>query len=193
MTRLWLSDKAALAMKAGDPKVKAEQETKAKERAEREAQARVDRDEKRRLQEQRRERLKTERAEAGCADGRLSTALDDYREVERAVNPKKRDEAGHEVVLADAEVRGARKSLELAQMKLAAAEKSLVEARACHERMVDLSNEKLPAAKGKLQVAWADNDTTWKRMAPAYRKKHRDRVLKNTVKGVLGIKSGGED
>lgn len=177
----------AEAMRRG-PKTK-EQERAAQD-AERER-ARKRRDEQ---QEQYRSKLKADRNAATKSETTLRDALDELDARLEARDPKskenarrKLDEAGTVVRKARDKVARLKRELEAAQVEQRRVEGRREVAYARWETLGAKADSSVTEARESLRQAWETNEAAWHALSTTYRKKTRDRVLKNRAKAALDI------
>jgi len=193
-----LSEQAAKALNLDPEEARKEREKAKREEAARQVRKQAKRqEERRRKQREHRARVEAERNVAHQADAALEAALDSLDKAEEASDPKRIErlqadevKARHAYDKADEEVKRLENKLHDAKRKRAEAEEHHNEATSAVEEAIEFAkgDNGVEGAKAVVAEMFEKANEAWQRLGKGYRKKNRDRMLKNRAKEALGVK-----
>ncbi len=192
--RLWLSDKAAKAMKDLPAAMKGLDEKKAAAQGSVDADKRRQDDEARDAKKEAKKELKeaTAKADADLAEalGAAQAAERQVTDVEFRLTERRKDAKHCRTAVEDAERRleEAQKALERVRKEAARAEEQVPQL----ESQLEAEKTTLTGHKERLQKALAEADTAWRGVHPRNKKK-RDRRARHAAIQLLGIRPPAEN
>lgn len=178
---------------------KAQAELAAKEAATRKAQqAAEERQAKAEAHKQHRMTIKTRRKAAHHADALLTEAVAEFHRMTEAANPQTREAAERRLENARRAEKEARRKVARIQVEL---EKAQTEQHRAHDVMQQRADDyeeltvrasaNIDGAKDVVDRIWQASEAAWYATGTAYRKKNRDRKVKNEAKAILGFATSG--
>ena len=165
------------------------------DKIEREKARMEERERKREVKDAERDKRSSERQAAIDGETKLKAVLDELQILEDARNPQVRDEVRRRLDALNTDKRKHQTNIARLERELDAEQDSfkrvLKKREVVYDRWLELTDDHatggLIAVRVKVTAAWTVSQAAWARLGTGYRKKNRDRKLKNRVKAVLGI------